>query len=91
MERLGYLCAHKEFSIREFIFSKMMIAFITLKGGFVHFSESLCAQIYFRFEIIGGFAFTSFAFLFRKEKYVSRNKQLVQLFVSLLVKFFFWS
>jgi len=33
--------------------------------------EGLCAQIfYFRFEIIGGFAFTSFAFLFRKKKYV---------------------
>jgi len=46
----------------------MMIAFITLKGGFVHFIESLCAQIYFGFEIIGGFAFTSFAFSFSEGK-----------------------
>ena len=38
----------------------MMIAFITIKGGFL--IKGLCAQIfYFRFEIIGGFAFTSFA------------------------------
>ena len=52
----------------------MMIACITIKSGSVPFFEGLCAQIYdFRFEIIGGFAFTSFAFLFRKEKYVTEN------------------
>jgi len=52
----------------------MMIACITIKSGSVPFFEGLCAQIYdFRFEIIGGFAFTSFAFLFRKKKYVTEN------------------
>ena len=48
----------------------MMIAFIqvTIKSGLVPLIEGLCAQIYyFRFEIISGFAFTSFVFLFRKK------------------------
>jgi len=46
----------------------MMIAFITINGGLVpSVIEGLCDQIYFIFEIIGGFAFTSFAFLFRKK------------------------
>ena len=38
----------------------MMIAFITIKSGLVPLIEGRCAQIYFRFEIIGGFVFTSF-------------------------------
>jgi len=48
----------------------MMIVFITIKDGLAPLIEGLCAQIYLRFEIIGCFAFTSFAFLFRKKKYV---------------------
>ena len=41
----------------------MMIAFITITSGLVPLTEGLCAQTYnFIFEIIGGFAFTSFAF-----------------------------
>jgi len=51
----------------------MMIAFITIESGLV-LIEGLCAQIYyFTFEIIGGFAFTSFAFLFRKKKYAKEK------------------
>jgi len=42
----------------------MMIAFINIKSGLVPLIEGLCAQIYLRFEIIGGFAFTTFVFLF---------------------------
>jgi len=51
----------------------MMIAYITIKSGLVPLIEGLCAQTcYFGFEIIRvrGFAFTSFALLFKKEKYV---------------------
>ena len=52
----------------------MMIAFITIESGLVPLIEGLCAQIYyFRFEIIGGFAFTCFVFLFRKKKYVKEK------------------
>jgi len=51
----------------------MIIAFITIKSGLVPLIDGLRAQIYFRFEIIGGFAVTSFAFLFRKEKYVKEE------------------
>jgi len=43
-----------------------MIASITMKSGLVPLIEGLCAQIYyFSFEIIGDFAFTSFADLFQ--------------------------
>jgi len=43
----------------------MMIAFVTIKSGLVPWIEGLRAQIYYcRFEIIGDFAFTSFALLF---------------------------
>jgi len=57
----------------------MMIAFITIQSVLVPLFEVLCAQIcYHRFEIIVGFVFTSFAFLFRKKKYVQEKKQLVQ-------------
>jgi len=46
----------------------MMIDFIIIKSGLVPLMiESLCIQIHFRSEIISGFAFTSFAFLFRKK------------------------
>jgi hypothetical protein len=41
----------------------MMIPFFTVKIIEVPLIEGLCAQIYFRFEIIGGFAITFFAFL----------------------------
>jgi len=52
----------------------MMIAFITIKSGLVPLIEGLCTEIYyFRFEIISGFAFTSFAFLFRRKKYVKEK------------------
>jgi len=52
----------------------MMIAFTTIKSGSVPLIEGLSAQIcYFRFEIIGGFAFTSFAFLLRKKKHVKEE------------------
>jgi len=52
----------------------MMIAFITRKSGLVPLIEGQCAQIYYdRFEIISGFAFTSFAVLFRKKKYVKEK------------------
>jgi len=52
----------------------MMMALITIKGGLVPLIEGLCAQILnFRFEIIGDFAFTLFAFFFRKEKYAQEN------------------
>jgi len=51
----------------------MMIAFITIKY-LVPLIEGLCAQIYdFKFEIIGGFAFTSFACLFLKSKHVKEK------------------
>jgi len=46
----------------------MTISFITIKSGLVPLIEGLCAQIiYFRSDIIGGFAFTSFAFLFGRK------------------------
>jgi len=49
----------------------MMIAFIAIKSGLVPLIEGLCAQIlYFRFDIIFGFALQSFVFLFRQKKYV---------------------
>jgi len=54
----------------------MMIAYIIIKSGLVPLIQSvqgLCAPVfYFIFKIIlvGDFAFTSFALLFRKEKYV---------------------
>ena len=52
----------------------MMIAFTTIKSGSVPLIEGLSAQIcHFRFEIIGGFAFTSFAFLLRKKKHVKEE------------------
>ena len=53
----------------------MMIAFITINSGFVPLFEGLCAQILF-FKICDyrWFAFTSFAFLFRKEKYVKEKR-----------------
>ena len=54
----------------------MMIAFITINSSVVPLIEGLRAQIYLlrlRFS-----AFTSFTFLFRKEKYVKEKKQLVQ-------------
>jgi len=38
-----------------------IIAFIAIKSGLVPLIEGLCAQIYVRCEIIGGFAFTYFA------------------------------
>ena len=48
-----------------------MNALISIQSGLVPLIEGLCAQISnFRFKIIGGLAFTSFAFLFRKQKYV---------------------
>jgi len=50
----------------------MIIAFITIKSGLVPLIEGLCAQIYFH-EIVGGCAFASFAFLFRKKKYVKEE------------------
>ena len=56
----------------------MMIPFFTVKIIEVPLIEGLCAQIYFRFEIIGGFAITFFAFLNRKKKMVEEKKQLVQ-------------
>jgi len=56
----------------------MIIAFITIKSGIVPLIEGLCAQInYFRFEIIGGFAFTSLLFFFERKKMI-RKTQLVQ-------------
>jgi len=51
----------------------MMIAFITITSGLVPLIEGLCAQIYFRSKIISGFAFTFFAFPFRKKKYVKEK------------------
>jgi len=51
----------------------MMIAFITIKIGLVPLIQGECAQIYLRFDIISGFAFTSFAFLYRKKKYVEKQ------------------
>jgi len=51
----------------------MMIAFITTKSGLVPLSEGLCAKIRFRFEIIDSFAFTPFAFVFWKKKYVKEK------------------
>jgi len=41
----------------------MMIDFITIQSGVVPLVEGLRTQIHFKFEIIGGFALTSFAFL----------------------------
>jgi len=53
----------------------MMIAFITIKGGLVPWWLRVYAlKIYFRFEIIGAFAFTSFAFLFRKKMFVKEKR-----------------
>jgi len=56
----------------------MMMVFITIKRCFVPLIEGLCTQIYFRFEIISGFAFTSFAFLFLEENICQRKKLLFQ-------------
>ena len=39
------------------------------------------SNLSFRFEIIRGFAFASFAFLFQKEKHIKETKQLVQDFI----------
>jgi len=48
-----------------------MIAFITINSGLVPLIESLCAQnLYYRFEIIGGFRSHPLLFFFEKEKYV---------------------
>jgi len=49
--------------------SMMIIAFITINSGLVPLIEGLYAQIYFEIWDYWWFAFTSFAFLFRKEKY----------------------
>ena len=55
-----------------------------MNSGLVLLNEGLCAQIYsFRFEIsvvliAVAHAFTSFAFLFQKKKYVEGKKQIVQ-------------
>jgi len=63
----------------------MMIAFITIKSGLVPLIEDLCAQIYyFRFEIIGGFAFKSSVFLFRKTKDVKGKSSLSKISSRLL-------
>ena len=51
----------------------MMIAVISIQSGVVPLIEGPCAQIYSGFEIIGGFAFTSFAFLFRKKNHVEEK------------------
>jgi len=54
---------------QQFLGLMMMIAFITIKKWCIPLIEGLCARIlYFRFEIIGGFAFTSFAFLFKRRE-----------------------
>jgi len=47
----------------------MMIAFIIMKSVLVPLIKGVCAQNCFKFEIIGGFAFTSSAYIFRKKKY----------------------
>jgi len=52
----------------------MMIAFITIKRGLVPLIGGLSTQIYYlRFEIIGGFAFTSVAFLFRNQNMLKKK------------------
>ena len=61
------LIGHKH---QDSLLMMMIIAFITTKSGLVPLIEGLSAQIYLRFEIIDGFAFTSCAFLFQKEEYV---------------------
>ena len=64
----------------------MMIAFITIKSSLVPLIEGLCIQglgsmrsnLGIKVWDYRWFAFTSFACLFRKKKYVTEKKQLVQ-------------
>ena len=63
----------------------MIITFITIKSGSTPLIEDLCAQIYcFRFEIIGGFASTSFAFLFRNQKFIEGKSSYFKILSRLL-------
>jgi len=51
----------------------MVIAVITTKSGFAPLIEGLCAQISYLDLRLSVFVFTSFAFLFRKKKYVKEK------------------
>jgi hypothetical protein len=52
----------------------MMIAFITIKNSLVPLIEGLCAQIYFRFEILVVCSHL-LLFFFVKEKNVKRKQK----------------
>ena len=51
--------------------------FNTMNSGLVHLIQGLCAQILFEIRDYRWVVFTSFAFLFRKEKYFKEKMQLV--------------
>ena len=55
----------------------MMIAFITVRSSLVPLIEGLCAQIYFRFEILVVLLTSSFFLFCERKNILKENKKAV--------------